>query len=307
MGRESVFTIHIRGEQPAAEGGKDLRKNTNKDKTQTTLPSEFRYSASLILGLGIVHVILGVLSLSFSILAVIFEPRVNYYACGTWTAPFHVLCGIFGIYASTRWYINYQIIVFLVAAVASMAASVVCVYLTAAGIHFYKLNILLRMNEQANSPYIVNLNGFREDYGVTIGVATYNVIITACLEFLLSLTSTILACQGSMSRPYNFSPTTTAEGSPDSNSWTRQDHSRSIIHHKTEVSHHHHLGLNVRSALVLQQPTSSCGHHWTLPVEAAGNIRPISNNLSRLSPATSSIMSSISLYDDCISEEAEVL
>ena len=77
------------------------------------MPSEYRYSSSLIIGVGIVHVLLGTLDLGFSILAVIFEPSANLYASGLWTSPFYLLCGLCGILASTRWYLSYQIVVFL--------------------------------------------------------------------------------------------------------------------------------------------------------------------------------------------------
>ena len=72
------------------------------------LPSDYRYSSSLAMGLGIVHIGLGGLSLFFSVLAVFFEPSVNSWASGIWTSPFHILCGICGIMARRRWYIDYQ-------------------------------------------------------------------------------------------------------------------------------------------------------------------------------------------------------
>ena len=87
------------------------------------------------MGLGIVHIGLGGLSLFFSVLAVFFEPSVNSWASGIWTSPFHILCGICGILAGTRWYVDYQIIIFLAASIISTAASIVCLYLTVAGIH----------------------------------------------------------------------------------------------------------------------------------------------------------------------------
>ena len=104
-------------------------------RRSTLLPSEYRYSASLIIGVGIVHVLLGILNLSFSLLAVIFEPSANFYASGIWTSPFTLLCGLCGILASTRWYISYQILIFLLTSILSTAASGLCLVLTALGIH----------------------------------------------------------------------------------------------------------------------------------------------------------------------------
>ena len=104
-------------------------------RRSTLLPSEYRYSASLIIGVGIVHVLLGILNLSFSLLAVIFEPSANFYASGIWTSPFTLLCGLCGILASTRWYISYQILIFLLTSILSTAASGLCLVMTALGIH----------------------------------------------------------------------------------------------------------------------------------------------------------------------------
>ena len=67
---------------------------------------------------------------------------MNLLAAGTsgvWTAWIHILCGACGILASRRWFISYQIIVFLVASMASSTASIVCMYMTTIGI-YQKIN-----------------------------------------------------------------------------------------------------------------------------------------------------------------------
>ena len=75
-------------------------------------------------------------------LTLVADYYMNLLAAGTsgvWTAWIHILCGACGILASRRWFISYQIIVFLVASMASSTASIVCMYMTTIGI-YQKIN-----------------------------------------------------------------------------------------------------------------------------------------------------------------------
>lgn len=63
----------------------------------TSLPSEQRYSSSLVLGLGLVHLVLGVLSLFFGIGGLVLEREVNEFGAGIWNGIAFVICGICGI------------------------------------------------------------------------------------------------------------------------------------------------------------------------------------------------------------------
>ena len=77
-----------------------------------------------------------------SIVILVADYYMNLLAAGTsgiWTAWIHILCGVCGILASRRWFISYQIIVFLVASMASSTASIVCMYMTTIGI-YQKIN-----------------------------------------------------------------------------------------------------------------------------------------------------------------------
>ena len=65
--------------------------------------SEQRYSASLVLGLGIVHLTLGVLSAGFAILALFIEQEANKYACGLWAGVMYMICGILGVLSYSRY------------------------------------------------------------------------------------------------------------------------------------------------------------------------------------------------------------
>ena len=143
------------------------------------LPSEHRYSASLVRGLAFVHIVLSTLGLFFSIGAVLIEEEWDHWACLLWTAP-GLLCGLCGILASRRWYVDYQILIFLAASIISAAASILCLYVTAAGIQFGQKRI-------------------------SSVVVTVNVLVTASLESVLSIVSVLFGLKGSLSPPYNFS------------------------------------------------------------------------------------------------------
>lgn len=62
----------------------------------------FRYSATLVLGLGTVHVCLGAVSAILAITALFVETGVNGYAAGLWTGILYIGCGITGILAYSR-------------------------------------------------------------------------------------------------------------------------------------------------------------------------------------------------------------
>ena len=54
-----------------------LKPNSEVKGSRTWLPSEHRYSASFVLGLGSVHVTLGAVSALFAILALFLETEAN--------------------------------------------------------------------------------------------------------------------------------------------------------------------------------------------------------------------------------------
>ena len=117
--------------------------------------------------MGILHVLLGILNLSFSILAVIFEPSANFYASGIWTTPFTWLCGLCGILASTRWYISYQILIFLLTSILSAAASGLCLVMTALGIHY----------SQQPRPSTLNENSLMVTVNILVATSLGNVFM----------------------------------------------------------------------------------------------------------------------------------
>lgn len=176
------------------------------------LPSEQRYSANLVLGLGIVHIVLGFLCILFALLAIFTgEEEANQFAAGAWTGPIFVACGLLGILAHTRWYVKWQIWLFLLASVVSTAAAVTCIFLTASGIHLTKAQVWQNLQMQVNTPYITNVNPHEAKKSF---VVTSNLIVTAILELLWSLVSSYVALQGSKAKEYNFASSGTSKTDP---------------------------------------------------------------------------------------------
>ena len=69
---------------------------------ETCAGTPFRYSATLVLGLGSVHVCLGAVSAILAITALFVETDVNGDAAGLWTGIVYIGCGITGILAYSR-------------------------------------------------------------------------------------------------------------------------------------------------------------------------------------------------------------
>ena len=108
----------------------------NQIRPSKALPSEHRYSASFVRGLGAVHVVFGVLSSAFAIVALFGgEDEVNGLASALWAGFVYVGCGVLGVLASTRWYIRRQIVMFLVGSLAAFGSGLTCIILTSIGIH----------------------------------------------------------------------------------------------------------------------------------------------------------------------------
>ena len=96
-----------------------------------------RYSANLVRGLGVIHVVLGALSSLFAICALFSGEcyEVNMSASGLWCGFIYVGVGILGLLASKKWYVRRQIFIFLLASTVSLVSSISCLIITSAGIH----------------------------------------------------------------------------------------------------------------------------------------------------------------------------
>ena len=100
----------------------------------------FRYSANLACGLGVIHIILGVLSALFSVCALFSGEcyEVNMSAPGLWCGFIYVGAGILGLLASKKWYVRRQIFIFLLASTIALVSSASCIVITSVSIHNYK-------------------------------------------------------------------------------------------------------------------------------------------------------------------------
>jgi hypothetical protein len=79
-------------------------------KSSSLPPSERRYSASLVLGMGVVHVAAGSLSVTLAMLAFFVEVEANRSAAGLWAGVVYIGCGVFGILAAKRWYLCIRLV-----------------------------------------------------------------------------------------------------------------------------------------------------------------------------------------------------
>ena len=176
----SVYVIRL---------SKDAPKVFESNNVKDVLPSEKRYSANFVLGLGIVHVAFGLLSATFAILAFFSEPDGNRYAAGLWAGIVYIGCGILGVLAHAKWYVREQIVYFFLGNLGAGASAIIAFALTIYGVH---------------------LRSFRVDF---IGDAvTANVLITSVMELAWSVLSARVAIKGAMSDEYEFESPNEEEG-----------------------------------------------------------------------------------------------
>ena len=120
MDEENVYVIRLT---------KDSELNPTPSFV-TVLPSEQRSSSSLVCGLGCVHIILGVLAASFTILALFVDPEPHIYAAGLWTGVIYLGCGLLGVLAHARWYVRNQIFWFLLASILAATSAIAAIGIT---------------------------------------------------------------------------------------------------------------------------------------------------------------------------------
>lgn len=100
-------------------------KSISQPDPRGAYPSERRYSASMVMGLSIVHLVLSLISLVLMALAFVTESRYIFApaicALGCTTA------GVAGILASRRWYIDHHISGFFYMSLISTLTSVVAI------------------------------------------------------------------------------------------------------------------------------------------------------------------------------------
>ena len=110
---EAVYVIRLKQQTSYDSCGiysqlhaRTLRKGQQREQLERHLPSEHRYSASLVMGLGAVHVSLGVVSAGMAMAALFGggqEAEANALASGLWAGFLYVGAGVLGVLASTRY------------------------------------------------------------------------------------------------------------------------------------------------------------------------------------------------------------
>ena len=129
MDEESIYVIRL-SKDTSDSYSEQAAENLQRRNLLHLLPSERRYSASLVLGLGVVHIIFGLLSSLFAIMGLFVEPEVNRLAAGIWGGIIYIGCGIFGILANSKWYVRHQILWFLFASILALFSSIIVFSLT---------------------------------------------------------------------------------------------------------------------------------------------------------------------------------
>ncbi|TRY69210.1 hypothetical protein TCAL_14235 [Tigriopus californicus] len=166
------------------------------------LPSEERYSASFMAGSGCVHIILGLLNVTFGGLALFVEPECNQYGSGLWTGLIFVICGVCGVLSKTRWYVRSQIFYFVLGSFLAMMAALTAVVMTSLGVEMKKNRLNQIRAQYATNPYVISFN--EEVESQTTFIVTSNIFITSVLEFFWSLWSFKVAFDGFMTKEYQF-------------------------------------------------------------------------------------------------------
>lgn len=167
------------------------------------LPSEHRYSAKLVKGLGCIHLALGMLSAVFSVMALSTgtgasgQVPAGALGSGLWSGAVYASCGVAGILAATRWYKRHQILAFFVASVLAFAASLACIIASSIGVH-------------ARGPPTPDVPPSQEVPGWTraASVIVANIFLTSLAEMLLAIPSIHISFKGWVSEEYCFTPTT---------------------------------------------------------------------------------------------------
>lgn len=188
---EAVYTIRLTRDEVS-----------DRKHPFTGLPSEERYSASFMAGSGCIHIILGLLNVTFGGLALFVEPESNQYGSGLWTGLIFVVCGVCGILSKTRWYVRSQIFYFVLGSFLAMMAALTSVVLTSLGVEMKKNRLNQIRAQYATNPYVISFNEEMENQSTIM--VTSNIFITSILEFFWSLWSFKVSFDGFMTKEYQI-------------------------------------------------------------------------------------------------------
>lgn len=169
------------------------------------LPSEVKYSASLVRGLGLAHLFLGSVIFLLGVLGTWIEPETCWAGAGVWTGLSALLCGLSGVVAHCFWYKNFSIKAFLVTSVVCVVLSVLAIVLSIYAIvnrHKHFQTLLDQMDEHSwFQPYDLN-----QEHRLTLNISA-NLLVGFFLELGLALWSSRVGWRGVQSPEFSASNT----------------------------------------------------------------------------------------------------
>lgn len=158
------------------------------------LPSEVKYSASLVRGLGFTHLVLGSVLFLLGVLGTWVEPETCWSGAGVWAGLVAICCGFSGLVAHHLWYKNATIKSFLVLSVAGVITAILAMVLTIyAIVHRHQHHLLLLQQAEALpwfQPY-----DLEKEHRLTLSVSV-NQLVGFGLELLLALWSAKVGWRG---------------------------------------------------------------------------------------------------------------
>ncbi|XP_043218968.1 uncharacterized protein LOC122380158 [Amphibalanus amphitrite] len=180
--------------------------------TTAVPPSEQKYSAETVLGLGGVHLVLAALALLFGALALALEPDAQRLGAAGWIWALFAVTGTSGALAGRRWYENAHIRWFCVLSAASAAGAAQLAALTVTGLVERQLALDERRRAAAADPFTAPLSAEHERRQ-SLSAASANLLVTALLELGWSVVTACVAWRGW--RAPEASVTRPAGGGPD--------------------------------------------------------------------------------------------
>ena len=158
-------------------------------------PSERKYSAETVLGLGGVHLVLAALALLFGSLALALEPDAQQHGAAGWVWALFAATGASGALAGRRWYQNAHIRWFCLLSAASAAGAGLLAALTITGLVQRQMALDERRRAAAADPFSAPLSAEHERRQ-TLTAASANLLVTALLELGWSVVTARVAWRG---------------------------------------------------------------------------------------------------------------
>ncbi|XP_063600115.1 uncharacterized protein LOC134776334 [Penaeus indicus] len=186
--RQQIFIVHI------SEGTKS-NQLTPPCPPPTPLPSEVKYSATLVRVLGCIHLSLGAVTFMLGFLGKLVEPETSWAGAGIWGGLVAMTCGLTGLLAHKLWYKNFSIKTFLVASVTSVVIHILAIVLTIYAVINRHEHYRYLMEEAEKNPWYRPYNLEEEEHQLTLSISV-NQLVGFTFELILSLWSMHIGWQG---------------------------------------------------------------------------------------------------------------